>query len=217
MFVAAILDMDGVIIDSEPFHYEVNVQLFHQLGITVAAGDYQSYIGVSHADMWSDLKRKHGLPQTVSALVEMQVKGNEDYLRNHSFAPIPGIEELLKQLRREGVRTGLASSSAMATIDLVLAKLGLRPFFGAVASGEEVPFGKPAPDIFLYTAAKLGIEPERCIVIEDSAHGVMAAKAAGMRCVGFQNPHSGDQDLGMADLVVARITDLTWETMRSII
>jgi HAD superfamily hydrolase (TIGR01509 family) len=216
MLIAAILDMDGVIIDSEPFHYQVNRDLFRRLGIAVAAADYQSYIGVSHASMWSDLKRKHGLPHSVTELVEMQVKGNEDYLSRHPIAPVPGIVSLLETLRCNGIRIGLASSSSMATIELVLMNLGLRSFFAEVVSGEDFPFGKPAPDIFLHTAERLGVGPASCIVIEDSYHGVMAAKAAGMRCIGFQNPNSGCQDLTMADLVVQQITDLSWEKLEGV-
>lgn len=216
MFIAAILDMDGVIIDSEPFHYQVNQDLFCRLGIAVAAADYQSYIGVSHTSMWSDLKRKHGLPHPVTGLVEMQVKGNEDYLLHHSVVPVPGIVSLLETLHSNGIRIGLASSSSMATIEMVLAKLGLRTFFAEVVSGEDLPFGKPAPDIFLHTAEKLGVEPALCIIIEDSCHGVLAAKAAGMRCIGFQNPNSGCQNLAPADLVVRQITELSWQTLQGL-
>ena len=90
MFKALIFDMDGVIIDSEPFHYIVNQDLFHQLGMDVSETDYRSYIGTSHTHMWTDLKGKHHLTLSVEALVDMQVKGNEAYLLNHEFLPFPG-------------------------------------------------------------------------------------------------------------------------------
>ena len=216
MFESMIFDMDGVIIDSEPFHYEVNRNLFVSLGMTVTETDYRSYIGTSHHYMWSDLKEKHGLSQPVADLVEMQVRGNETYLMDHAFEPIPGIVPLLSTLRHRGIRIGLASSSSMATIRLVLAKLGLDAYFRAVASGEDFRRGKPAPDIFLATAEALGIEPGRCVVIEDSRLGVQAAKAAGMKCIGFANPNSGGQDLRQADLVVGRIAEISWGVLRAV-
>ena len=96
----------------------------------------------------------------------------------------------------------LASSSPRRIIDLFTSKTSTQSYFEFLLSGEEVPNGKPEPDIFLEAARRLGAAPAECVVIEDSANGVQAAVAAGMRCIGFQNPHSGTQDLKMADLVV---------------
>lgn len=97
---------------------------------------------------------------------------------------------------------GLASSSPMYYIRAVLAKLGIEGCFQAVASGEEVPRSKPSPDVFLLAAERLGVQPCDCLVIEDSAHGVRAAGAAGMRSVGYVNPTSGQQDLSGADIIL---------------
>jgi HAD superfamily hydrolase (TIGR01509 family) len=102
----------------------------------------------------------------------------------------------------------LASSSTQRVIDTVLEKLALVGVFDPVVSGEEVEHGKPAPDIFLRTAGLLEIPPETCLVIEDSANGVRAAKAAGMVCIGFRNPNSGAQDLSAADAIVASLDEI---------
>jgi len=216
VFIAVILDMDGVIIDSEPFHYQVNMDLFRRLGIRVTESEYGSYIGTSHTCMWSDLKRRHGLADPVDDLVAMQVKGNEAYLLSHAVMPIPGIPSFLEMLERTNIRIGLASSSSMATIELVLAKLGLRPYFAEIVSGEDFEQGKPAPDIFLHTADRLQAAPARCVVIEDSQNGVLAAKAAGMKCIGFRNPNSGLQDLTKADLIVREMAEISWEILNGL-
>jgi beta-phosphoglucomutase-like phosphatase (HAD superfamily) len=90
----------------------------------------------------------------------------------------------------------------------VLAKFGIREYFSCIVSGEEVPAGKPAPGIFLEAARQLDVSPEHCVVLEDSRNGVLAAKRAGMRCIGYVNPNSGQQDLSAADRIVHEITDI---------
>lgn len=92
-------------------------------------------------------------------------------------------------------------------IDLILAKTNLRQYFDAVISAEDVANGKPAPDIFIGVAAKLGCAPTVCVVVEDSPHGIRAAVAAGMKVIGFQNINSGNQDLSEADLLINDFSD----------
>ena len=91
---------------------------------------------------------------------------------------------------------------------MVVSKFELEDYFSCILSGEEVENGKPAPDIYVETAKKLGIVPEECIVIEDSKNGVMAAKEAGMKCIGFKNINSGEQDLSKADYIVNSIVEI---------
>ena len=122
--------------------------------------------------------------------------------------PIPGIVELLEELRRQRIAIGLASSSPRSFIEAVLAKFKIREYFACVVSGEEMPAGKPAPDIYLEAARQLHVPPEQCVVLEDSRNGVLAAKRAGMTCIGFANPASGGQDLSAADRIVHAISEI---------
>ncbi|HEX9025530.1 MAG TPA: HAD-IA family hydrolase, partial [Clostridium sp.] len=92
--------------------------------------------------------------------------------------------------------------------DVVVSKFKLQDYFRFIVSGEEVDNGKPAPDVYIETAKKLGMLPRDCTVIEDSKNGVLAAKAAGMMCIGFQNVNSGNQDLSMADNIVKSILEI---------
>jgi HAD superfamily hydrolase (TIGR01509 family) len=210
---AVIFDMDGVIIDSEPFHWEVNNRLFKSLEIHVSDEEYRRYIGVSNIAMWTAIKRNHGLPQSVKELAALQVKGNIDFMQTEHVDPVDGVIDLLAGLKNAGALIALASSSPYQIIGMVLDMFNIEKLFDVVVSGEDFEKGKPSPDIFLKTAAMLGVLPGQCIVIEDATHGVHAAKAAGMKCIGFANANSPGQDLSKADLIVGDFRALSIERL----
>jgi HAD superfamily hydrolase (TIGR01509 family) len=124
---------------------------------------------------------------------------------------MPGIVELLEYLNKSDIKTALASSSSIEVINIFISKVGLGHYFQQTISGDSVKRGKPDPDIFIHAAKELQEEPEDCIVIEDSANGVKAAKLAGMKCVGFRNANSGDQDLTLADMVIDDFREVNLE------
>ncbi|MGC9356107.1 MAG: HAD family hydrolase, partial [Mariniphaga sp.] len=117
--------------------------------------------------------------------------------------PMPGVEQLIRKLKEKGISLALASSSYPDVIEIILQKTGLKKYFDSVVSSQMAGASKPEPDIFLFTAKKLGVAPEKCIVIEDSTNGIAAAKSAGMYCVAFAGPGSELQDQNQADLIVA--------------
>ena len=218
MLKAVIFDMDGVLIDSEPFHLAVNEKIFADLGINLGEDEYLSYIGTTHKDMWSTIKKRHSLPQSVPELVNMQVSGNINYIKKEDIEPIKikGVGRLLSEIARENIKIGIASSSPTKVIELVINKLKLSDYFSAIVGGEEIDRGKPSPDIFFKAAKRLNTKPSDCIVIEDSKNGVLAAKAAGMKCIGFKNPNSGNQNLRAADLIIDNYDSLNVETLRGL-
>jgi beta-phosphoglucomutase family hydrolase len=216
MLKAVIFDLDGVIIDSEPFHLVVNEKIFANLGINLSEDEYQSFIGTTHQDMWSTIKKKYGLLQSVPELVNMQVSGNINYIKNEKIDAIEGVTGLLSRLKKANIKIGIASSSPTEVIELVIKKLGISDYFSVVVGGEKIEKGKPSPDIFLKAAKVLNTKPENCVVIEDSENGVKAAKAAGMKCVGFRNPNSGNQDLKKADLIVDTYNSLEIKTLMNL-
>ncbi|ACL69772.1 HAD family hydrolase [Halothermothrix orenii] len=217
MIEAVIFDMDGVIINSEPIHYKVNQIIYEKLGIKVPRSEYNTFIGKSNTDIWSFLKRKYNLKESVSSLIEKQISGNIKYLKSHEVNPIPGVKPLLDELSEKQITTGLASSSPEIYIETVLEELGLKSYFKVTVSGETVARGKPEPDIFEKAARILGVEPPHCVVIEDSKNGVNAAKAAGMICIGYRNEESGDQDLSAADVVVDSLEKVNYQFIKDLI
>ncbi|NLV36995.1 MAG: HAD family phosphatase [Clostridiaceae bacterium] len=208
MVKAVIFDMDGVIVDSEPIHFESDRMTMKHYGKYITDEELSRYVGVSNPDMWAELREKYQLEATVEELLETQFSYKKLLIGDRKLEPIDGIRELLEQLKGGEVRIGLASSSSREFIEFMLSNLGLAGYFEVVISGEEVQRGKPFPDIFLKAAQGLGVEPSDCMVIEDSGHGVKAAKRAGMRCVGFVSPNSGKQDLSSADEVVCSIRQI---------
>ncbi|MDD5688244.1 MAG: HAD family phosphatase [Elusimicrobia bacterium] len=205
---AFIFDMDGVIIDSEPIYLEVNKKTFKKLKINISPKKYLQFIGVSNQEMWYYLKKKYNLNQSVKELVNLQVEGALGKIEKHNMEPIDGIPELLRDLKKNNIIMAVASSSSIKSIKTILKKLNIQNYFLTLVSGEEMKNGKPAPDIFLEAAKRLKVEPKNCIVIEDSEKGVRAAKSAGMKCIGFQNLNSYNQNLSKADKIVDTIKEI---------
>lgn len=205
---AFIFDMDGVIIDSEPIHFEIDVETMKYFGVTITPHELERFVGMTNPEMWSILKQDYGLPQSVSEIIEYQLKSKIELIRSIDLAPIEGIQELIFDLKQNNISIGLASSSPISFIHEVLRKYNFFEYFDSIVSGEEVAKGKPAPDIYLEASNQLNINPSECWVLEDSKHGIQAAKSAGMKCIGFINPNSGNQDLSKANTIMNSIRDI---------
>lgn len=208
MIQAFIFDMDGVIIDSEPLHFEVDIQVMKDFGSAITHEDLEKYVGMTNPEMWAVIKNEYQLSQSVAEIIEYQLSNKIEILTAREMEPIDGIHELLAELKARQIPAAIASSSPPVFITAVLKKFNLLDQFQCVVSGEEVERGKPAPDVYLKAAELLGVKPEHCMVLEDARHGVAAAKAAGMKCIGFVNPNSGNQDLSQADYVVKSIREV---------
>jgi HAD superfamily hydrolase (TIGR01509 family) len=202
-----IFDLDGVLLDSEPIYMEMNQKFFKELGAKVTPEEEQSFVGISATKMWETIQQKNGLRKSVEELKAMERDLKFKTLQEKKLVPTEGVEELLKRIKGEKVTLAIASSSLKKNIDLILHKLNLAGFFDLVVSGEDVARGKPEPDIFRKVSTHFSRPAQDCVVIEDSTNGVLAAKAAGMVCLGYFNPHSGRQDLSKADLIFDRFDD----------
>lgn len=211
---AVIFDMDGVLVDSEPLYVAVNQEMFTHFGIALSREEHQKFVGIPSTAMWRALREQFTLSPSVDDLVQRETEGFVQKIEQlPRLDPIAGIVPLLDRLHHAGVRLAIASSSIRRIVDLMTAKAGIQTYFDAIVSGDAVTRGKPDPEIFLTAAERLHTAPERSLVIEDSPHGVAAANRAGMRCVGFLNPNSGNQDLSRADLL---IHDFSAETIAQI-
>jgi HAD superfamily hydrolase (TIGR01509 family) len=154
------------------------------------------------------------LAQSITEIIEYQLTNKIKILQALTIEPIEGIGDLILNLKSQHIPIGLASSSPRTFIEAVLRKFNLLEHFDCIVSGEEVDKGKPAPDVYLEAAKLLETDAGQCVVIEDSKNGVAAAKAAGMRCIGFVNPNSGNQDLSKSDLTVHSIRDIELSTIQ---
>lgn len=216
MLEAVLFDMDGVIIDSEPLHIRVVMDILKNRGVDISFDHLKRFIGVSNTEMWTALIAEFRLDATAAGLSRAQHEMNIRALDEHDDLMIPGTGELLRDIRKHRLKTAIASSSNPEYIRAVIDKLYIAGFFDTVVSGEQVPRGKPMPDIFVKTAELLDVQPGDCVVIEDSDHGVRAAVAAGMKVIGFRNPHSGSQLLAQAHYTVDSISDISMGLLRSV-
>lgn len=181
-----IFDMDGVVVDSEPRHEQAFLEVFDEMGLGETHGiEFSHYLGRSDRALWLDFIDLH---KPVHSLERLTAWKQQRFLEIIQ-AEQPIFEDLPELIARLGQRykLGLASGSLHAVIDAVLAMKNLRQHFSAIVSVQDVPRGKPAPDVFLRAAELLQSSPEECCVIEDSAAGVEAALAAGMTAIAITN------------------------------
>jgi HAD superfamily hydrolase (TIGR01509 family) len=204
---AVVFDMDGVLVDSEPLHVEAARRLLAAYGVTYSEAENSEFTGFTDAEVFAILKRRHGLASTIDELTRRFADGLIAILERQAV-PLPGVPGALVSLRQAGYRLALASSSAPEIIATTLRKLRITEHFPIVVSSVEVGRGKPAPDVFLAAASRLGLPPSRCLVVEDSRNGVLAAKRAGMACVAVPCAATRRQDFTEADVVLDSLETL---------
>jgi beta-phosphoglucomutase family hydrolase len=207
MIKAVIFDMDGVIVDSEPMHIEAEKQTLLKYGVKITTAELRTYTGTTAEFEFNDLIRKYKLNTTANTLFNEK----EDILfrlLEERTEPTKGVIDLIKNLKQHGFKLGIATSGHRKLARYYLDKLGIEPLFDTVVCAEDIARSKPDPEIFLKAAQRLGAEPTECIVIEDAKLGIEAATRAGMKCIGYSNPNSGNQDLSKANWVVSDFTKL---------
>jgi HAD superfamily hydrolase (TIGR01509 family) len=202
-----IFDMDGVVVDSEPLSLATIAELIRERGGHADPALLAELAGVSLSEALSAAAASSGRALDAA---ELHRSYQERYLARlrSAAAPTPGLAGLVAALLERGVPMGLASSSDLAEIDVVIRALGLGPALAAVASAEEVDRPKPAPDVYLLAIERLGAGPAGVVAIEDSATGVASAATAGLACVGVRTALTRAHDLGGARLIVNSLEEL---------
>ncbi len=210
---AVVLDMDGVLVDSEHLWDEIREQLARERGGRWHERAQADMMGMSSPEWSAYMHDTIGLaesPEEINAEVVRRLLA-----RYHESLPLlPGAVEAVQRLS-ERWPLGLASSSNREVIDAVLSTAGIADRFSATVSSEEVERGKPAPDVYLEAARRLSVEPRTSVAVEDSRNGIRSAKAAGMRVVAIPNPRypPGEDALADADLVLRSLDELTPERL----
>lgn len=202
MLKGIIFDMDGVLIDSEPFHYKMWKQTLKDIGIDLRYPVYEPCVGSTMEVLMDILHRNYGIDRNDTDLISAMRKRKENVIQKYGYPEIPGVPEMIKRLKEAGYLLAVASSSPEYYIKNVVSTLGISSYFDVLCSGESVKHPKPAPDVFLKAAGELNLEPGECLVVEDSTNGSRAAKAANMTCVGYNNGGAGNQDLSSAAILV---------------
>jgi HAD superfamily hydrolase (TIGR01509 family) len=217
MIQTVIFDMDGVIVDTEPVHHYAYNQHFKQLNIAVTPEMYASFTGNSTKNIFERLKTQFNLKEDVTTLVETKRNlFNDAFDSKEDLYLLEGVEDLIKDLHANGMQLVLASSSATVTINRIFNRFNLHQYFTHIVSGEDFPKSKPHPAIFQHAAFLAQTPIENCIVIEDSTNGILAAKAAGIYCIGYDSFHSKMQDYSEADLVISDFRELNYDVIKNI-
>ena len=210
MLKAILFDMDGVLVDSEPIHFKSNcITLEKYCNITLEYEYYKQFIGSTIAYMWKRVVDDfHIVEYTADDLLKLNDAVLQELVEKYGYPPIPGAAECVREWKQPGYLLAVGSSSKREKILQNIKRLGIADCFDRIVSGMELEHPKPSPDIFLEAAKLLEVKPEECLVIEDSGNGVKAAVSAGMACLGFLNPNSGEQDLSGADYLFESFSSL---------
>ncbi|GCE24797.1 beta-phosphoglucomutase [Dictyobacter alpinus] len=210
---AIIWDLDGVIIDSAEEHKRSWYRLAEREGLPFSDQQFHDTFGMRNGAiipiLWGDMPAAR-----IQELADLKEAYFREFVRD-TAAPLPGAIELLTALRDAGYMQALASSTPIKNIEVISEVLGLKKYLSALISGETVPHGKPAPDVFLKAAAELRVEPPKSLVIEDAVAGIEAARRGGMYSIAV----AGERDLpGLkaANLMVKDLTQVSVETIRTL-
>ena len=200
---AALWDVDGTLIDSREYHWLSWRGALAAEGFDVTPEQFADSFGRRNDEILRGYFPSYP-PEEITRVGEAKEVAYRRLVRERGIDLLPGVRRWLDRLREEGWRQAVASSAPRANLEVIVGALGLEGYFGAVAAAEDVTEGKPDPQVFLVAAAKLGVEPAACVVVEDAPAGTEAARRAGMRCVGVLSSHGELR----ADVVVRTLEEL---------
>ncbi len=209
--VGVIFDLDGTLVDSFAPHLQAWQRVAKQYNFVFPDGLYEQIFGTLNRDYLPDILGDHATPQLVD---EIDHALEIAYLQSvaEKFPAMPGAAELVRSLYESTsacpLKIAIGSSGPKANVEAAIQGLGMKSFLSAVVSQDDVAHVKPDPEIFLTAAKRMGIPPERCVVVEDSTFGIAAAKAAGMACIGFQSGVHRAEEYVQADWLIHSLGEL---------
>lgn len=204
---AIIFDMDGLMVDSEPSHIKAYNTILERYEHHLSLKENKQYLGISDKDALADMREKWNIP---ISLAEFSKQKQSAYIKlvSQKIIPQKGVIEFVEKTFQKNYVLAVASGSHLDEIEAVLDGLKLRKYFTTLVSGDDVKYGKPAPDIYLRTASLLDVEPDHCLVLEDAAVGAQAAKKAGMVCYVIPSRETESENFNQADQVFTDITQV---------
>ncbi len=212
MIRAVLLDMDGVLVDSEPFIMKAAMMMFEELGHAVRASDFVPFVGAGENRYIGGVAEQHGIKIDIDE-VKSRTYDIYDEIIVGNLRPLPGVEKFLDRCQDRSLLTAVATSADERKLVANLAAIGLSMGrFDIYVNGLDVTHRKPHPEIYLSAAGRLGVEPVECLVVEDAVNGVEAAHRAGCRCVALTTSFPADR-LTIADWVVDSLATVPDEAL----
>jgi len=214
MIRGVVFDMDGVLVDSEKFICEAAVRMFAERGLAAKPEDFRPFVGAGEDRYLGGVAEQYGFPLDLERDKARTYQLYGQIVRGR-LESLPGVHEFIGRCRSRGLKLALATSADRVKMLINLREIALPPeTFNAAVNGLEVPRKKPAPDIFILAAERLGLAPAECLVVEDAVNGVAAARAAGARCLALTTSFTREQlagaDFFAADLAEAPEAALDW-------
>jgi HAD superfamily hydrolase (TIGR01509 family) len=206
--------MDGVIADTIEYHHQAWKEEFARKGVEYTEEHFLRFFGQRNDTIIKDALGDNISPEEIAA-INTAKQANFRRRIGNDIRPLPGAVELIKSLYKRDIKQAIASSAPPENIEVVTRALGIEDCFQAIAFGNEVPEGKPSPQIYLLAAERLGVKPDNCVVFEDAIAGVAGAKSAGMKCVAVTNSHP-EEKLKQADLVVEALKDVSIDDLTAL-
>jgi beta-phosphoglucomutase len=207
-------DLDGVLVDSGEAHYQAWVETSTKYGFPFGREIFQKTFGMNNAGIIATLAKREVTPELASEISDYKEEVFRGAIRGR-IQLLPGVKPWLERFQEAGIPQVVASSAPLANIDVIVDELRIRSCFVALVSGAEMP-GKPNPAVFLEAAGRIGISPERCLVIEDSVAGVEAACRGGMKCLAVTTTNPGHL-LASAHLILDTLESLSWQKIQALL
>jgi beta-phosphoglucomutase family hydrolase len=210
---AVLWDMDGTLIDSEEFHWVSWRNTLANEGIAITREQFLSSFGQRNDSIIPRWLGTTATPERIERIANSKEELYRQLVRRDGISPLPGVANWVRRLHREGWLQAVASAAPRANIEAVLEALSATHIFQGIVSAEDVHRGKPDPEVYLAAAARVGVSPDRCIVVEDAAAGVEGARRARMRSIGVS--HNGAHL--PADVVVQSLEFLGWDAFEMLL
>jgi len=207
-----IFDLDGTVALSQHFHAQAFGEVFKHHGLIFTPQDDARYTGTGAHHTFQEFFKEHGITLTQEQIEQYYQEKKavyEELIKKSPMESVPGVKKFLEEQQKRGMKISMATGNSLEATKFILKEIRLENYFEHITTNKDVANPKPAPDIFLKAAQKMGLQPEECIVFEDAVNGVKAAKSAGMNCIGLETTTPKEKLLGAgADMIVKDYTSI---------